>query len=100
MLGDRIHAEEAVRWGMIWRSVPDAELLDEAMAVAARLSKSPPGVCREVRHAYEAAQTQDLASQMEYERLHQRVLLDTPSFGEGVRAFELKRDPDFYRGTE
>lgn len=97
MLGDRIRAAEAVQWGLIWRSVPDAELRESATVLAARLAKSPPGSCRDVRHAYEAAQTRDLAAQMEYERLKQRTLLDSPSFIEGVRAFAQKREPDFHR---
>lgn len=98
MLGDRIRAVEAAQWGMVWRCLPDAELQEAAMALAARLGKAPPGSCREVRHAYEAAQTRDLAAQMEYERLRQRDLLDSPSFGEGVLAFSEKREPDFHSG--
>lgn len=96
MLGERIRAADAAQWGMVWRCLPDAELREAAIVLAARLGKAPPGSCREVRHAYEAAQTRDLAAQMEYERLRQRDLLDLPSFGEGVRAFSEKREPDFH----
>lgn len=97
MLGERIRAAEAAQWGMVWRCFPDAELREAAMALAERLSKAPPGSCREVRHAYEAAQTRDLAAQMEYERLRQRDLLDSLFFEEGVRAFSEKREPNFNR---
>lgn len=96
LLGDRIRAADAVAWGMIWRSLPAGELMGEAMALALRLADAPPGVCREVRHAYHAAQTRDLAAQMEYERLRQRELLDSPSFREGIAAFQQKRAPRFH----
>ena len=96
LLGDRISAADAVQWGMIWRSFPPDELRGAAMALAARLADTPPGICREVRHAYHAAQTRDLAEQMDYERLRQRELLDAPSFREGVAAFQQKRTPRFY----
>ena len=96
LLGDRIRATDAVQWGMIWRSVPSGELRREALALAVRLADAPPGICREVRHAYHAAQTCSLAAQMDYERRRQRDLLDKPSFREGVQAFQQKREPRFY----
>src|SRR6218665_2619217 len=61
MLGDRISAAEAVQWGMIWRCVPDLDLRAAAADIAERLAAAPPGVCREVRQAYAAAQVRDLA---------------------------------------
>ena len=100
LLGDRISAADAVHWGMIWRSVPSSDLRREALALAVRLADAPPGICREVRHAYHAAQTCDLAAQMDYERRRQRDLLDSPSFREGVQAFQQKREPRFYSKTD
>ncbi|MCW5233482.1 enoyl-CoA hydratase [Verminephrobacter eiseniae] len=96
MLGDRISAAEAVQWGMIWRCVPDLDLRAAAADIAERLAAAPPGVCREVRQAYAAAQVRDLAAQMEFERLRQRDLLDMPSFAEGMSAFQQKRPPRFH----
>ena len=97
MLGERIDAPTAEHWGLIWRSVPAAALADEARSTARRLADAPPGVCRAVRHTFEKAQLQDLAAQMDHERRLQGALLDKPSFDEGVRAFQEKRAPDFYR---
>jgi 2-(1,2-epoxy-1,2-dihydrophenyl)acetyl-CoA isomerase len=96
LLGERVDAATAERWGMIWRQVPAAGLQDEALALATRLADMPPGVCREVRTAFHAAQVNTLAAQMDHERLRQRELLDKPSFGEGVRAFQEKRVPNFH----
>jgi 2-(1,2-epoxy-1,2-dihydrophenyl)acetyl-CoA isomerase len=96
MLGERVSAETAERWGMIWRQVASGALMDETMATAARLAQMPPGVGREVRQAFDAAQLNSLAAQMDHERLRQRELLDQPSFLEGLRAFQEKRNPNFH----
>jgi protein involved in polysaccharide export with SLBB domain len=95
-LWDRITAQQAHAWGMIWRHLPGAELQAEAMALAQRLAQSPKGMGREVRHAFHEAQVNDLASQMDYERLRQRDLIDTPAFHEGLNAFQEKRAPNFH----
>ena len=41
MLAERIPAEKALGWGMIYKVVPDEELLAQAMALAARLAAGP-----------------------------------------------------------
>ena len=97
LLGNKISAHEAAASGMIWRCLPDASLMTEAREVAALLAKGPPGIAREVRHAYHASSTNTLAEQMEYERLRQRALLDAEAFQEGLSAFAEKRSPDFYK---
>ena len=96
MLGERIGAQQALDWGMIWGKVPAAELAALAMQTATRLAAAPTGVCREVRHAMHAAYFNDLAAQMDHERLLQRELLDRPSFAEGLAAFQDKRPPRFH----
>ena len=96
MLGERVSAETAERWGMIWRQVAASTLVDETMATASRLAQMPPGVGREVRQAFDAAQLNSLAAQMDHERLRQRELLDQPSFLEGLCAFQEKRNPNFH----
>ncbi len=96
MLGERINAEQAERWGLIWRAVPGEALMAQAQDVAMRLAAAPPGVCREIRHLYERAQLNALVPQMDLERQRQRELLDRPSFQEGLRAFQEKRAPKFH----
>ncbi len=97
LLGDKISASDAAASGMIWRCLPEASLMREARTIAARLAKGPPGIAREVRHAYHASSTNTLAEQLDYERLHQRTLLDSDAFTEGLKAFAEKRSPDFYK---
>lgn len=98
LLGDRITAKQAESWGMIWRNMPGNELQAEAMLVAERLADSPKGMGLEVRHAFHEAQVNDLSEQMDYERLRQRELLDSPAFSEGLKAFQEKRKPNFHGG--
>jgi len=96
LLGDRITAQQAESWGMIWRKLPLADLQAEAMSVAQRLADAPRNMGLEVRHVFHEAQTNDLATQMDFERLRQRELLDTPAFNEGLKAFQEKRAAKFH----
>jgi 2-(1,2-epoxy-1,2-dihydrophenyl)acetyl-CoA isomerase len=95
LLGERISADQAAQWGMIWRAVSDADFQSAVAETASRLSLGPPGIAKEVRHAHHAAQTHTLAQQLDFERQRQRVLLDSPHFLEGVAAFAQKREPKF-----
>jgi 2-(1,2-epoxy-1,2-dihydrophenyl)acetyl-CoA isomerase len=97
LLGERLSAEEAVQWGLIWKCVDEADLGAQALAMAQRLAKLPAHAAVEVRAAYDSAGQKNLVDQMRYEAERQRELLDRPSFGEGVKAFLEKRDPVFPR---
>lgn len=97
LLGDRLPAEKAVEWGLIWSCVEDDALLSEAKKIAARLAKAPAHSAPEARRALDAAAHNDLAAQLDYEKERQRELLDRDSFKEGVQAFFEKREPVFRR---
>lgn len=95
LLGDRLPAEKAEQWGLIWSCVDDAVLMDEAKAVAGRLANLPAYAVLETRRAYDAADHNTLPAQLDYERERQRELIDRAPFAEGVRAFMEKREPIF-----
>jgi len=97
LLGDRLSAEQAAQWGLIWSCVDDAALRQEALATAQRLARLPAHAAREIRNAYESAGSVPLEAQMHYEAERQRELIDRPEFAEGVKAFGEKRDPVFER---
>jgi len=42
LLGDKLSAEQAEKWGMIWQCVDDDVLMEEALALAERLASLPP----------------------------------------------------------
>lgn len=97
LLGDRLTAEQALEWGLIWACVDDNQLMEEARKIAARLARVPAHAALEARHILDAAGSQGLVAQLEYEKNRQGDLIDLPSFGEGVKAFFEKREPVFKR---
>jgi 2-(1,2-epoxy-1,2-dihydrophenyl)acetyl-CoA isomerase len=95
MLGDRLPAERAEQWGLIWRCVEDAALPDAVREITQRLVALPAHAALETRRAYDASEANDLAAQLRYEAARQQDLFDRDEFAEGVRAFQEKRSPVF-----
>lgn len=95
LLGDRLPAEQAAEWGLIWACVDDDALRDESMKLARRLATLPSHAALEARRAVEAALVNPLPAQLVYEAARQRELIDRDTFAEGVRAFNERRDPVF-----
>ncbi len=95
MLGDRLPAEKAAEWGLIWAAVEDAQLLTEARTLAERLAKGPTLAFGAIKRTLDAASENTLDQQLELERRTQQMLGDTEDFREGVTAFLTKRDAQF-----
>jgi 2-(1,2-epoxy-1,2-dihydrophenyl)acetyl-CoA isomerase len=95
LLDERISAEKAAQWGLIWDCVDDDLLLPEAKKVAQRLARLPAHAVQEARNAFAASERNTLDEQLHYESERQRELIDKPSFGEGVAAFLQKRPAVF-----
>ncbi|MDP3926104.1 MAG: enoyl-CoA hydratase-related protein [Hydrogenophaga sp.] len=95
LLGERLGAEQAAQWGLVWRCVDDADLPAQALALAQRLAALPAHAAPEVRAVFEQAGRQTLPEQLRSEAERQRELIDRPAFAEGVRAFLGKREPVF-----
>lgn len=95
LTGDKLPAETAAEWGMIWKCVDDASLMDEAMALAAKLAKGPTGAFAEIRKAIDVSGHNTFAEQLDYERVTQGRMGDHPNFVEGVTAFLQKREAKF-----
>ncbi|MDA7418501.1 enoyl-CoA hydratase-related protein [Xenophilus arseniciresistens] len=95
LLDERIGADQAVAWGLAWAQVGDAQLREQALALAQRLARLPAHAVLEARRAFDAAATHTLAEQLHYESERQRELVGGPAFNEGVAAFAGKRAPVF-----
>jgi 2-(1,2-epoxy-1,2-dihydrophenyl)acetyl-CoA isomerase len=95
LLGERLSAEQAQQWGLIWGAVDDDNLATEALALAQRLARLPAHAAQEIRAVYENAGQASLVDQMRLEAERQRQLIDRPTFAEGVQAFLGKREPVF-----
>ncbi len=95
LLDERVSAEKAAQWGLIWDCVDDDVLLLEAQKVAQRLARLPVHAVQEARNAFAASEHHTLDEQMHYESERQRELINKPNFSEGVDAFLQKRPPVF-----
>jgi 2-(1,2-epoxy-1,2-dihydrophenyl)acetyl-CoA isomerase len=95
LLGEKLSAETAAEWGLIWKCVEDGKLMEEVMGVATRLASGPTNAFREIRKAFDISERHSFAEQLDYERDMQRQLCDHPNFIEGVTAFLTKREPKF-----
>jgi 2-(1,2-epoxy-1,2-dihydrophenyl)acetyl-CoA isomerase len=95
LLGDKLTAEKAAEWGLIWQAVDEADLMPQAAALAERLAAGPTLGLVRTREVLAAAFDNDLAAQLDLERRTQFELGNTEDFAEGVRAFMQKRPPQF-----
>jgi 2-(1,2-epoxy-1,2-dihydrophenyl)acetyl-CoA isomerase len=95
MLGEKLPAEQAAAWGLIWRCVEDTELTPVVDALAAQLAQAPTrGLARTKQAIYEGL-TRTLAQQLDIERDYQGELGHSSDYAEGVAAFIAKRAPQF-----
>jgi 2-(1,2-epoxy-1,2-dihydrophenyl)acetyl-CoA isomerase len=95
MLGDRLAAEEAARWGLIWRCIEDAEFPAAVDRLAGELAAAPTRGLVRTREAMLGSASRTLAAQLDVERDFQRELGYTDDYVEGVTAFAGKRAPRF-----
>jgi 2-(1,2-epoxy-1,2-dihydrophenyl)acetyl-CoA isomerase len=95
MLAEPITAETAESWGLIWKVVDDAELMNQAGAMAAHLATQPTAAFALIKDALNAGGTNDLSTQLDLERDLQRKAGHSPDFREGVAAFMEKRPARF-----
>lgn len=95
LLGDKLAAEDAASWGLIWKAVDDDKLMDEAGALARGLAAGPTRAYGLIKRALDASENNTLEAQLELERDLQRKAGLTEDFREGAAAFMEKRKPDF-----
>jgi 2-(1,2-epoxy-1,2-dihydrophenyl)acetyl-CoA isomerase len=95
MLGDKISAEQAAQWGMIWQCVDDAQLPEQALTLAQHLAAQPTQGLAYIKQAIHASYTNSLSEQLDLERDLQRLAGKTADYREGVQAFMQKRSPQF-----
>jgi len=95
MLGDKIKAEQAEQWGMIWKAVDDESLKDEALAMARHLASQPTKGLALIKRAINASWNNSFDEQLDLERDLQTLAGRTDDYREGVAAFMEKRQPNF-----
>lgn len=95
LTGEKLKAQTAQEWGLIWSCVEDNRLKDESRRLARQLAAMPSHAILEARQIFAAAEANTLAQQLDLERVRQMQMVEGPSFAEGVRAFSERRAPVF-----
>lgn len=95
MTAEPVDADQAAQWGMIWKALPDAELMAGARDLTARLAAGPTIGLGLVKQALHHAANNTLEQQLDLEAASQKTCGESPDYAEGVRAFLEKRDPVF-----
>jgi 2-(1,2-epoxy-1,2-dihydrophenyl)acetyl-CoA isomerase len=93
MTGDKLSADKAKEWGLIWDVAEDC--VGAALALADKLAVMPTKALVATRHLLRDAGTRSLEAHLNVERDTQSALGKTHDYMEGVNAFLQKRAPEF-----
>ena len=95
MLGDKISADKAEQWGLIWKCVEDEDLPEAVEALLAQFAAGPTQGYAAIKQAMYGSAGRTLEAQLDVERDTQRALGFGDEYREGVAAFIGKRPPRF-----
>ena len=95
LTAEPLPAEKAADWGLIWKAVDDADLVDQAQALAAQLAAGPTLGLGLTKRLIQEAATNSLDRQLDAERDAQAQAGRSADYAEGVTAFLEKRAARF-----
>ena len=98
MLGEPVDAARAEAWGLIWKAVDDAELMEEAEKLTASLACGPTESLAAMKRMFAVTAQNTLDAQLDLEAALQGAAGRSADYAEGVRAFLEKRAPNFRGG--
>ena len=95
MLGERLPAEKALDWGLVYDVVEDEKLMETATALARKLAKGPTLALAGIRKLIADSHDNSYSEQLTLEAMEQRKAGRSTDCVEGVMAFIQKRDAEF-----
>jgi 2-(1,2-epoxy-1,2-dihydrophenyl)acetyl-CoA isomerase len=95
MTGDKLPAEDALDWGMIYKVCNDDQLQQDGMEMAMRLAAMPTTGLGLTKRLLNMSSTNSYEKQLEMEGKMQVIAASTADYREGVSAFLEKRKPQF-----
>jgi enoyl-CoA hydratase/carnithine racemase len=95
LVGDRVGAELAQKWGLVSDVYAADELRGEAMRLAKRIASNAPLSTQAIKQAVSLGADLPLSEAMRFERAIFNLLRDTEDRVEGREAFREKRAPRF-----
>lgn len=95
LLGDKLLAEQAAQWGLIWECVDDDAFQARLNELAAHFAQAPTKGLAYAKKAIYASDAHSLDQQLDLERDLMRELGASEDYREGVNAFLGKRAPQF-----
>ena len=93
--GDMIDAETALRYGLVNKVVPLADLMSEAKVLAHKLAAKPPVAIRQAKAAINTGIDLDLENGCRFENEAFALTFATADKVEGMKAFLQKRVANF-----
>ncbi|QLL06358.1 enoyl-CoA hydratase/isomerase family protein [Mycobacterium vicinigordonae] len=95
LTGDPVDAPTAERIGLVNRVVPDAELLQTAHAMAARLAAGPRQAIAYTKRAINTALARDAVANVALSASFEAQTISQPDLVEGIAAFRERRAPSW-----
>jgi 2-(1,2-epoxy-1,2-dihydrophenyl)acetyl-CoA isomerase len=96
MLGEKLTADVAKQWGLVYDVVPATVLADRSFDLARRLATMPTRALGMIKRLFNASASNSLDEQLALEEELQRAAGETADYAEGVAAFVQKRAPSFH----
>ena len=95
LLANKLPAEKAEEWGLIWQCIDDDQLMTEARQMAEHLATQPTRGLGRIKQLLNASMARTLDEELELERQAMQELGQSADYAEGVAAFMEKRKPVF-----
>jgi 2-(1,2-epoxy-1,2-dihydrophenyl)acetyl-CoA isomerase len=92
---EALDAQDALRWGLVTRVLPDDELMSEVDLLAARIASRATRALGLTKRAFNRAYLSNLPAVLDYEAHLQQIAGETLDHREGLTAFMEKRPGQF-----